>query len=112
MRCTLTWARHQELCASPTWDEETYRRGLALRGYSFHPTSDDWCPSFNGPEDRAGGGLVGVYLPGDGRVVVTGADDLACDRQFGDEDEARGFVLRLPSVVTMSYLAARGFVFG
>lgn len=90
-----------------------YRSRLSLNGYSFHITSDDWYPSFNAPPDGEGG-LVGckiIVWPKSEtvRVYFCGGDDTVVYRDDFTLDEARAFVLRLPSIISRAWLATQGF---
>lgn len=90
------------------------RHRLAAQGATFVPTTDDWHPSFDPPDDRAGGFVACLLIhdsDGCARVIFRGADDTSLERAF-PLAEARAFVAALPSVVTMRWLGERGFVLG
>lgn len=88
------------------------RSRLTALGYSFWPTSEDWHPSFEPPEDLRGGFVIVRVVPliRDGyRVIVRGADDTGRERDVATLDEARSVVLALPSVISFADLDALGF---
>jgi hypothetical protein len=90
------------------------RSACVALGYSFWPTSEDWHPSFDPPEDGRGGFVIVRIVPlirGGYRVVVCGADDSGCERDVPTMDEARAIVCALPSIITRDHLRAIGFSF-
>ncbi len=93
---------------------ETYTRSaLALDGCSFHPTNTIWHPSFDAPADGEGGLVAARVVPelnGVFRISFRGRDDTGYERNGFTLDEARAFMCRLPSIITMEWLWARGFV--
>lgn len=91
-----------------------YGKRLASRG-ALRPTTDDWAPSFPG-------GLVAIrviplrVVPDDPverfRIVVSGGDDRAMEKDFASKAEADRAFARLPVYISSDDLLWRGFVWG
>ncbi len=100
--------------AGPRGAPSRHRSRLSLSGWSFHPTTDDWAGSFEATPEREGG-LVAmtVFVDPDTdscRVYAKGTDDTGYERCGFTREEARRFMVRLPTIITMAWLQSQGFV--
>jgi hypothetical protein len=77
----------------------------------FHPTTDDWHPSFDAPEDGCGGFVRSLICYKQRSLSFWGADDTYMKRFFDSEEELRHFACRLPVIITQAWLHSRGFAF-
>lgn len=132
--------RYLHMCQEKAKDDpyfsEDFRRDQARKGWSFHPTTDDWYPSFEPPEEeevwvdgslvqKNDGGLVAckfsptlwdldpktkkfVEIPSP-KVVFFGSDDFGMEKDFEYEEDARRFMTSLPSIITVKWLMSQGF---
>lgn len=76
--------------------------------YSYHLTTDDWHPNFNG-------GLVACIIckyPDNlfAKIVIRGADDTVMAKKCNSYEEARDIVKRFPIIITFDYLFSIGFI--
>lgn len=98
--------------AGPRGASSRHRSRLSLSGWSFYPTTDDWAPSFEASPEREGG-LVGITVIEDAdscRIYAKGLDDTGYERGGFTREQARRFMTRLPTIITMAWLQSQGFV--
>ncbi len=104
--------------SAAVWNPENWKElppekdhpGCDRRGrfdYSYHLTTDDWHPNFNG-------GVVEciVFKHPDNiysKIVVRGADDTVMMKECNSYEEARDIVKRFPIIITFDYLFSIGF---
>lgn len=86
---------------------EDYQKRMIREGYTFRPTTDEWCPTFDD-------GTVGIKVcklgNGKWRVCVWGGDDFGMEIDVATREEAERIFKSLPSIITIQDLKERGFV--